>query len=82
MVTKAGAVTGQLLACQIKCGASFFKESNRWGYVYRGEEKHFNYLANYPIPVIIVICNRETKEAFWVFDFAQRIRRLQSLGGK
>jgi hypothetical protein len=66
VVTKTGAVTGQMLACQIKCGASFLKESNRWGYVYRGEDKHFNYLANYPIPVIIVICNPESKEAFWV----------------
>jgi hypothetical protein len=34
-----------MLACQIKCGKSFFKESNRWGYVYRGETKHFNYLV-------------------------------------
>src|ERR1022692_4509082 len=46
VVTKAGAVTGQMLGCQIKCGTSFFKERNRWGYVYRGETKHFNYLAN------------------------------------
>lgn len=65
VVTEAGAVTGQMLACQIKCGGSFFKESSRWGYVYRGEEKHFNYLANYPLPIIIVICNPESKEAFW-----------------
>lgn len=65
VVTKAGAVTGQMLACQIKCGASFLKETNRWGYVYRGEEKHFNYLANYPIPIIIVICAPESSEAFW-----------------
>ena len=50
VVTKAGAVTGQTLARQIKCGASFLKEPNRWGYVYRGEEKHFHYLANYPTP--------------------------------
>jgi hypothetical protein len=65
VVTKAGAVTGQMLGCQIKCGTSFFKERNRWGYVYRGETKHFNYLANYPLPVIIVICDPETKEGSW-----------------
>jgi hypothetical protein len=65
VVTDTGKVTGQMLACQIKCGKSFFKETNRWGYVYRGETKHFNYLANYPIPVIIVLCDPDSKEAYW-----------------
>jgi len=55
-----------MLACQIKCGKSFFRESNKWGYVYRGEIKHFNYLANYPLPVIITICDPESREAYWV----------------
>src|SRR5437868_6993412 len=59
LVTEDGAVTGQMLGCQIKCGISFFRESNRWGYVYRGDSKHFNYLANYPLPVIIIICDPE-----------------------
>lgn len=65
VVTDEGSVTGQMLACQIKCGISFFRESNKWGYVYRGEMKHFNYLANYPMPVIIVLCNPTTQEAIW-----------------
>jgi hypothetical protein len=65
VVTKAGSVTGQMLACQIKCGPSFFGETNRWGYVYRGETKHFNYLANYPVPVLIVICDPKTQECIW-----------------
>jgi hypothetical protein len=60
-----GAITGQMLACQVKCGASFFRETNRWGYIYRGELKHFNYLANYPIPVIIVICEPDSRELYW-----------------
>ncbi len=59
-----GYATGQILAAQIKFGESFFKETNRWGYIYRGEKKHFNYLANYPVPVIIVICDPDTREAF------------------
>lgn len=65
LVTDAGRVTGQMLACQIKCGKSFFSESNRWGYVYRGETKHFNYLANYPLPVIIILCDPETRDGCW-----------------
>lgn len=65
VVTDDGAVTGQMLACQIKCGKSFFRESNRWGYIYHGETKHFNYLANYPLPVIIILCDPESREAYW-----------------
>ncbi|MEP7351948.1 MAG: DUF4365 and DUF1817 domain-containing protein [Acidobacteriota bacterium] len=65
VVTEAGAVTGQMLAVQIKCGPSFFRDSNQLGYLYRGETKHFNYLANYPLPVIIVICDPQAKEAYW-----------------
>ena len=66
VVTNSGSVTGQMLGCQIKCGPSFFKESNRWGYVYRGDTKHFNYLANYPVPVIIIVCDPASGEAYWV----------------
>lgn len=66
IVTKAGAVTSRLIAVQIKFGDSFFSEKNRWGYVYRGEKKHLNYLANCPLPVIICICNPTTKECNWV----------------
>jgi hypothetical protein len=66
VVTEAAAVTGQMLATQIKCGPSFFRESNKLGYFYRGETKHFNYLAKYPVPVIIAICEPEKKEAYWV----------------
>lgn len=66
VVTDAGAVTGQMLAVQIKCGKSFLQEKNKWGYVYRGNLKHFNYLSNYPIPVLIVICDPDSNECFWV----------------
>lgn len=65
VVTLEGLVTGQMLGCQIKCGKSFFRESNRWGYIYRGGTKHLNYLANYPVPVIIVICDPDSQEAYW-----------------
>ena len=81
VVTEAGAVTGQMLACQIKCGPSFFKEPNRWGWAYRGETKHFNYLANYPVPVIIIICDPETKEAYWE-RFTPIVRQITESGGK
>ncbi len=64
-----GTVTGQMLALQIKYGKSFFEEKNQWGYVYRGELKHFNYLANYPTTVLIAICHPDSEDIYWVaFD--------------
>jgi Domain of unknown function (DUF4365)/Chlororespiratory reduction 6 len=66
MMKENGAVTGQIIAAQIKYGDSYFSQKNRWGYIYRGETKHFNYLANYPIPVIICICEPKSQECYWV----------------
>lgn len=65
IVRNDSAVTGQIIAVQIKYGNSFFTEKNRWGYIYRGELKHFNYLANYPTPILIIICKPSTQEAYW-----------------
>ena len=62
-------VTGQFVGVQIKHGKSFFQEKDRWGYVYRGEIKHFNYLCNYPAPVIIVLCHPQSEDCYWAaFD--------------
>jgi len=72
VVTSSSSVTGQMAAVQIKNGVSFFKEKNKWGYVYRGERKHFNYLSNYPLPVFIIICNPETNECLWVHFLADQ----------
>lgn len=64
-----GNVTGQCLAVQIKTGASYFRQSTTRSIVYYGEKKHLNYYLNLPMPVIIVICNDQTKECLWAcFD--------------
>jgi hypothetical protein len=65
VVSGGGEVTGQLLAVQIKFGKSFFQEKTALGYIYRGEGKHFNYLANYPVPVLVVICHPESRRCYW-----------------
>lgn len=64
-VTDDGFVTGQMLGAQIKYGSSYIKETNRWGYIYRGEMKHLNYLANHIVPVVIIVGGPETDEFFW-----------------
>lgn len=62
-------VTGQQCAVQIKYGESYFEETNQWGYIFRGENKHLSYLQNYPVPVLIVLCNPKTNECHWAkFD--------------
>ncbi len=66
VVDETGSVTGQMIAAQIKYGKSFFQEKNHWGYVYRGELKHFNYLVNHPTPVILIICHPKDKQCYWV----------------
>jgi len=66
VILEDGTVTGQMLALQIKYGKSFFEEKNQWGYVFRGELKHFNYLANYPTLVLIAICHPTSNDIYWV----------------
>jgi hypothetical protein len=78
VITQDGSVTGQMLAMQIKCGKSFFQEKNWTGYVYRGELKHFNYLANQPVPVIIAICHPDTEDCYWVRFDPECCKRTES----
>ena len=78
LVTDDGAVTGQQIALQIKHGRSYLQEKNRWGYVYRGELKHFNYLSNYPVAVVIVICDPDSKECYWVHFKSDQAQRTET----
>src|SRR5262249_23636353 len=60
-----GRVLGRSLAVQVKCGETFFRESNEIGYIFYGERKHLNYFLNYPLPVLIILCHPTTKECWW-----------------
>ena len=78
LVTNDGAVTGQMLAVQIKCGRSFLVEKNKWGFVYMGERKHLNYLLNYPLPVIICLCDPDCLRCYWVHFRQELTERTRS----
>jgi hypothetical protein len=54
-----------VIAAQIKCGDSFFKTKTKTGFTFYGENKHLNYYCNAPYPVIIVICDPNTKDCYW-----------------
>lgn len=56
--------TGQLIAIQIKSGASYFRTRGE-GYVYYGSTEHFDYWSGHCLPVFLVLVNPETQEIVW-----------------
>lgn len=69
--------TGRLIAVQIKCGLSFFNETDGDAFVYRGESKHLEYWSDFSLPVLIVICHPDTKEAYWTEFSHAAVERLK-----
>ena len=67
LVNNAGDVTGQAFAFQVKYGKSYVKRKNQWGYEYSGKQKHFNYFANYPLSVLIIVCDPEDDTCYFEF---------------
>ena len=77
LVNPDGSVTGKVIAVQIKCGKSFFRKKNRYGYTYYGEKKHYNYLCNYPMPVIIIICSSFKELNLWAEFSSSSVRATE-----
>ena len=57
--------TGKLIALQIKAGLSFFEEEANEAYVFRTNDKHIAYWVGHSMPVVLVLFNPETKQAYW-----------------
>lgn len=57
--------TGKLIALQIKAGASFFAEETNDAFVFRTNGKHIAYWVDHSMPVVVVLFNPETKQAYW-----------------
>jgi len=66
VVSDKNRATGQIIAAQIKCGESFFKESATNGYIFRPETKHVNYWTGHSLPVIVIICHPVSGECWWI----------------
>jgi hypothetical protein len=60
-----GSVTGQSIAVQVKCGKRFLRDRSNVGYIFRGERKHLNLYLNSQVPVIIILCDPETRICYW-----------------
>lgn len=63
-VLDSGELTGKYIAVQIKCGKSYLNEV-RGKFQFRGNEKHLNYLLNQPTPVLLILCDPETRVCYW-----------------
>lgn len=57
--------TGKLIAVQIKSGSSFFKEETKDCFVFRTDDKHVAYWVGHSMPVVLVLFNPDTKQAYW-----------------
>lgn len=57
--------TGKLIALQIKAGQSFFEEEVDDAYVFRTDDKHIAYWVGHSMPVVLVLYNPETEQAYW-----------------
>lgn len=57
--------TGKLIALQIKSGTSFFAEETENAFVFRTNETHVSYWVAHSMPVVLILYNPETKQAFW-----------------
>jgi len=58
-------VLGRMLAAQVKTGPSYLKRTNEYGYIYSGTNKHLNYFLNYTIPVILILCDPNSRVCWW-----------------
>jgi hypothetical protein len=70
--------TGRIVAAQIKTGASYFKEEDADGFIFRGEKKHLSYWLNHSLPVIVILCDLLTSKCYWVEVNRTNVTELDS----
>lgn len=58
-------VTGELIAIQIKSGASWLKEESEEGFIFRGDNEHLHYWLDHSLPVIVVLCDVDNRLCYW-----------------
>src|SRR3972149_1019365 len=58
-IVKDNKPTGDLIAIQVKSGASYFYERTKTEIIYRADNKHIEYWMRHCLPVIVVLYNPE-----------------------
>lgn len=72
-VLEDGSVTGRLVGVQAKGGPSWFIYPTDDGWKYYPSEKHRTYWERYPLPVMLVLHDTNTKVSYWM-DARQALR--------
>ncbi|MGV1822789.1 DUF4365 domain-containing protein [Agrobacterium sp. CG160-95] len=75
--TETRTASGRLVAVQIKCGRSHFIEAEGDAFVYRGKLKHLEYWSDFSLPVIVALCDPDTRAAYWVEVTQSAVTRLE-----
>lgn len=63
-VTDDGNVTGKFIAAQIKTGKSYLSPAGNMHW-YKDTNEHLNYFLNLPTPILLVICDPDSRECYW-----------------
>ncbi len=64
-VVENGRASGRLLGLQIKAGESYLSETQDDSYVFRPSSDHVSYWIQHALPVLICLCDLETKRVYW-----------------
>ena len=57
--------TGRLIGCQVKSGATYFREETADGFTYRGNAEHLAYWRGHSLPVIVILCDEQSDRCYW-----------------
>jgi len=75
-VDEDGLCTGRIVAAQIKSGPSYFEKATTTCIRFWAEEKHKKYWHDFPVPVVLILFEPNSKLAYWT----DARRQLRSLG--
>lgn len=64
-IVKDNKPTGDLIAIQVKSGASYFSECTESEIIYRTDNKHVEYWMRHCLPIIVVLYNTEEDILYW-----------------
>ena len=64
-IVEGEAVTGKLVALQIKGGPSRFREAGDGGWWFRPNAEHVQYWTNHSLPVVVVLVDMEAEQCHW-----------------
>jgi hypothetical protein len=68
-----GFATGRLVAAQVKSGTSYFAHPTDHGWKFYPKEAHRNYWELFPLPVLLVLHDPESRRTYWT-DARQALR--------